>query len=170
MKPGGAMPDFTRMKESELRTFLETCRRTGQREKELAILREMQRRGIAKRRDFSTLSWNQERVALRMEPFKKVASAVQGNRRTPYTEAGGRKIGRSKGDPEKMWIDTYCAIKTKNLNAVLVCYIQSPGDEPKFHLYIDGGPLAAKSRKTNSYNADQLGDALVEWRRVAELA
>lgn len=164
------MPNFPRMNESELRTFLATCRRTAQKENELAVLKEMARRGIAKRRDFATLAWNQERVALRMAPFKKVASSVQGNIRTPYTEAGGRKIGRAEGDPEKMWIDSYCAIKTKNLNAVFVCYVQSPGDEAEFHLFIDGGPLAAKSKKSKSYTAGKLTDALAEWRRLAGLA
>ena len=107
---------------------------------------------------------------LRMEPFKKVASSVQGNRRTAFTEAGGRKIGRAKDHPEKMWIDTYCAIKTKNLNAVFVCYVKAPGDAPKFHLFIDGGPLATKSINTRSYDVDQLTDALAEWRQLADLA
>ena len=49
-------------------------------------------------------------------------------------------------------------------------YTKLPGDDPKFHLYIDGGPLAANSSNTQSYNADMLTDALSEWRRLSELA
>jgi hypothetical protein len=89
-----------------------------------------------------------------------VASAVRGNQRTSYTEAGGRKIGRSKDDPEWMWIDTYSAIKTSNINAVFVCYIRQLGEDPEFQLHIDG-------IRTQSYNADRLGDALSEWRKIA---
>jgi hypothetical protein len=62
-----------------------------------------------------------------------------------------------------MWIDTYCAIKTSNVNAVLVCYIKHPGDDPEFQLHIDG-------IRTQSYNADRLQDALHEWRAVADRA
>jgi hypothetical protein len=66
-----------------------------------------------------------------------------------------------------MWIDTYCAIKTTNLNAVFVCYIKAPGHDPEFRLYIDGGPLAAKSTEIQCYNADQLSDALTRWQQLA---
>jgi hypothetical protein len=47
----------------------------------------------------------------------------------------------AKTDPERMWIDTYCAIKTSNVN------------DPEFQLHIDG-------MRTQSYNADRLQDAL----------
>jgi hypothetical protein len=50
-----------------------------------------------------------------------ITGAVNGNQRT-YTEAGGRKIGHSKDDPEWVWIDTYSAIKTPAINAVFLCY------------------------------------------------
>jgi hypothetical protein len=69
-----------------------------------------------------------------------------------------------------MWIDTYCAIKTANLNAVFVCHINEPGEHPELKLYFNGGPLAAKSTNIQPYNADQLPDALVRWRQLAESA
>ena len=59
-----------------------------------------------------------------------------------------------------MWIDTYSAIKTPKINAVFVCYIKQPGEDPEFQLHIDG-------ICTQSYNADRLGDALTEWRNIA---
>jgi hypothetical protein len=130
----------------------------------------MHRRGKATSDVFRTLKWNQDRVYEVMQPFKEVASKVSENRRTSYTQAGGRKIGRTKDDPEKMWIDTYCAIKTPNLNAVFVCYVRSPGDDPEFRLYLNAGSLSEKSGISQSYNADQLTDALTEWRHLAERA
>jgi len=89
------------------------------------------------------------------------ASTVSNNQRTIYTEAGGLKIGRSKDDPKKVWINTYSAIKTPAINAVFVCYIKKPGDDPEFQLEINGSP-------TNSYNADRLTEALIEWQAIAE--
>ena len=128
-----------------------------------AVLAEMTKRGIATRREHRSLAWNQDRVRDVMQPFTQVASEVPDNQRTVYTEAGGRKIGRSKDDPESMWIDTYSAIKTSSVNAVFVCYIKRPGEDPDFELQLDGVC-------TESYNADRLADALNEWRAVAAQA
>jgi hypothetical protein len=111
----------------------------------------------------SDLNWDQERVRVAMQPFKDVAGAVNGNRRTPYSEAGGFKIGRSKDDPEKCWIDTYSAIKTPAINAVFVCFIKGPGNDPDFQLRID-------RKHVRSYNADGLADALNDWRVIAAQA
>src|SRR6266446_3524476 len=92
---------------------------------------------------------NQDRVREVMQPFKEIAAKVPGNQRKAYTEAGGRKIGRPKDDPEKLWIDTYSGIKTPKINAVLACYVKRPGDEPQFQLRIKGA-------RSQSYNADSL--------------
>jgi hypothetical protein len=79
------------------------------------------------------------------------------------TQAGGRKIGRTRGDPEWLWIDTYSAIKTTAINAVFVCHIKQPGDDPEFQLRING-------TRAQSYNADGLTDALGEWHAITSRA
>jgi hypothetical protein len=128
-----------------------------------AVIKEMARRGIATRREYRVLPWNQEHIREIMKPFKHIASAVSGNQRISYTEAGGRKIGRPKEDPEHLWIDTYCAIKTAQVNATFGCYIRHPGDEPEFQIRTDGETIKV-------YNADQLPDALGEWQNIARSA
>jgi hypothetical protein len=87
---------------------------------------------------------------------------VVGNRRTAYTEAGGGRH-HPKDDPKHLWIDTYRAIKASAVNAIFVCHVRRPGDDPEFQLRIDG--ICARS-----YNADRLTDALSEWRAIAARA
>jgi hypothetical protein len=147
----------------ELKQYLKNAQRLGREEIVVEILREMSARGIAQSDDFRSLMWNQETVRTQFAPFIDVAKAVPNNCRTPYTEAGGFKIGRSKDDPEKKWIDTYSAIKTKRLNAVFGCLIDRPGDDPSFQLIVDGG-------EAERFDAGGLRDALVRWRQVAALA
>ncbi len=80
-------------------------------------------------------NWNQKAVRERLQAFKEVAAAVPGNQRTAYTERGGRKMLPAH-HPERLWIDSYSAIKTKisGVNATFVCHIREAGDEPKFEL------------------------------------
>ena len=85
------------------------------------------------------------------------------NARTSYTEAGGLKIGRPRSDPEWKWVDAYSAIKTARLNAVFVCYIERPGDDPYFNLVLDGSV-------ERRYGPTELGAALERWREVASVA
>src|ERR1043166_9731053 len=121
--------DLSQLTVRELKNLLSNSQRYGRPDTALSVVREMHRRGKATSEVYRTLKWNQDHVSEVMQPFKAVAAQVAGNQRTSYTQAGGKKIGRPKGDPEKMWIDTYCAIKTKNLNAVFVCYIKAPGED-----------------------------------------
>lgn len=155
--------DLTKLTVKELKNFLANNQRLGKIANVYEAVNEMARRGVATRREYRALKWNQDSVRDAMQPFKDVAGAVHGNQRTTYTEAGGRKIGRPKNDPESVWVDTYSAIKTPAINAVFVCYIKQPGDDPEFQLHIDG-------IHTRSYNADQLTDALSEWRAAAARA
>jgi len=155
--------DLTKLTSKELKSYLANNQKAAQTEAVLAALHEMERRGIATRTDFQALHWNQDSISQVMQPFKEVASAVPDNQRTAYTEAGGLRIGRSKNDPEWFWIDTYSAIKTPAINAILVCYVKRPGEEPEFKLQING-------EFVHSYNADHLTDALVEWKKVAAKA
>src|ERR1700677_704821 len=106
--------DLTKRTPQELKNLLANNERHGKTDTVLAVLKEMARRGIANKNDFRHLTWNQDRVAEILKPFKEVASAVSGNQRVAYTQAGGLKIGRSKVDPEWMWIDRYSAIKTSS--------------------------------------------------------
>jgi hypothetical protein len=124
--------DLTKLTPQELKNLLANCRERGREDSVTAVLGEMARRGLAKRGDYRTLKWNQDIVRDALEPFKNVAKAVRDNQRTSYTEAGGLKIGRPKDDPEKIWIDTYSGIKTPAINAIFVCHIKKPGDEPEF--------------------------------------
>jgi hypothetical protein len=155
--------DLAKLTPQELKNLLTNCQRLGRAASVKAVLDEMERRGVATRREYRTLKWNADSVRDAMEPFKNIAAAVGDNQRTVYTEAGGLKIGRSKDDPKKVWVNTYSAIKTPAINAVFVCYIKKPGDDPQFQLEINGSP-------TKSYNADQLNDALSEWRVIASRA
>jgi hypothetical protein len=155
--------NLAKLTPSELKNLLVNNERHGQAAMVHAVLQEMTKRGIATRREYRALSWNQDRVGKVMKPFQQVASHVPHNQRTAYTEAGGYKIGRSKDDPDRMWIDTYSAIKTSGVNAVFVCYIKRPGEDPEFELQLDGV-------RTQSYNADGLVDALKEWQAVAARA
>jgi len=148
---------------TELKNLLANAERRDQTAMVHAVLEEMAKRGIATRREYRSLAWNQDRVRDVMQPFRQVASEVPHNQRTVYTEAGGYKIGRSKDDPDRMWIDTYSAIKTSSVNAIFVCYIKRPSEDPYFELQLDGVC-------TQSYNADHLADALSDWRTVAAQA
>jgi len=155
--------DLDGLTPSQLKNLLSNAQRLGEATVANDVVREMARRGIAGRSEYRTLHWNQQRIRKIMEPFKEIASAVRGNQRTPYTEAGGLRIGRPKDDPEHMWIDTYSAIKTPRVNAAFVCHIRLPGDEPEFRLYVEG-------KSIRSYNADHLSDALDKWGLIARNA
>jgi hypothetical protein len=155
--------DLTKLTVQELKNLISNNQRLGQVTKVNEAVKEMARRGMATRREYRALKWNQDSVRDAMQPFKDVAAAVNGNQRTAYTEAGGRKIGHPKDDPDWVWIDTYSAIKTPAINAVFVCHIKQPGDGPEFQLRING-------IHHRSYNADQLTDALSEWRSTAARA
>jgi hypothetical protein len=152
--------DLDRLTPAQLKNLLSNAQRIGEATVANDVVREMARRGIASHSEYRTLHWNQQRIREIMEPFKEIASAVRSNQRTPYTEAGGLRIGRSRDDPEHMWIDTYSAIKTSRVNAVFGCYIRQPGDEPEFRLYLEGNSI-------RSFNADDLSDALDKWRLIA---
>jgi hypothetical protein len=124
------------------------------------LFREMNRRGIATKREYRYLNWNQDTVRSALDPFKAVAETVPGNKRTSYTEAGGYKIARSKDDPEWTWIDSYSAIKAAAVNAILVCYVRRPGDEAEFQFQVNG-------ELKQTYNADRLEAALAVWKLIA---
>lgn len=155
--------DFSKRTDKELRNLLENHRKQNQTETILLIINEMRRRGMATSREYAALKWNQIRVRETLDPFKRISESVPNNARTAYTEAGGRKIGRSKDDPDRLWIDSYCAIKTPKTNSIIVCQIAKPGDEPTFVVRID-------DNEPVSFNADQLDGALSKWSEIATKA
>jgi hypothetical protein len=144
--------DLATLTDKELKSYLNNCKRYGQTELAREVLTHMFSRGIASNVNLKVFEWNQDSVREIMQPFKEKASEVKDNRRKAYTEAGGFRIGRPKGHPEKHWIDTYCAMKTSAMNAEFVCRVKSPGDEPEFELHLDGTVIA-------SYEADRLDEA-----------
>jgi hypothetical protein len=123
-----------RLSKQELLKYLQYVRGQGRDDLALEAVKELAARGEATSAQLSLLRWNQDRVKLAMGPFVEVAKAVKGNKRTPYTEAGGRKIGKSRDDPDRMWIDTYSGVKLDGLNLTFTCYVQKPGDDPDFVL------------------------------------
>jgi hypothetical protein len=155
--------DLAKLTDKQLKVYLSNCEKRGETDLARAIASHMFGRGIANDTDLKVFEWNQDSVRSAMQQFKEIASAVKDNQRTAYTEAGGFKIGRAKGDPDKQWIDTYCAIKTPAVNAIFVCYVTMPGEEPEFELQVD-------DTRVRSYNADQLDCAREEWSAIAERA
>ena len=109
--------DLEKLTPEQLKSLLANAERLGKTATANAVVKEMAHRRIATGQEYRALAWNQQRVREIMKRFKDVASAVPGNQRTSYTEAGGLRIGRPKDDPEHLWIDTYCAIKTALTNA-----------------------------------------------------
>ena len=97
-----------------------------------------------------------------MRPFRAAASSVSGNRRTPFTEAGGRRIGRKKDDPDKLWVDSYCRIQTSHGDYVMRAEIKRPGDYPIFELW----NWSARNL-VGRFGYDRLADALEAWKQSA---
>lgn len=157
------MMNLKKLTDQELKNLLANATRLDRPDVAADVLREMNERGIAQRSDYRALPWNQDAVKAALAPFFEVARSVKLNKRTPYTEAGGFKIGRSKNDPEHMWIDSYSGIKTDRLNAIFVCYVKRPGDDPEFQLQVDG---VVEAR----FGADELPNALSRWKELALLA
>ena len=91
------------------------------------------------------------------------------NQRVNYTRAGGCKIGRSKDDPEHLWIDSYSAIKVSGINAVFGCQIRRPGEDPKFTLYLGDGSRS-EATPARVYNANETQQALAEWEAIVHSA
>lgn len=155
--------DLQKLTKPELKNLLENARRLGREDLAVGVLRELTARGGVKSEDYALLRWNQETVRQALEPFVAVSKSVAGNQRTTYTEAGGRKIGRSRADPEWMWVDSYTAIKTPKVNAVFVAYVPQPGDDVYFEVHLDG----VVDRR---FEADQLEGGLAFWSVLARTA
>ena len=152
--------DYAGLTLEQLKNLLANARRLKREDVATEVLRELSRRGAARSDDFAALRWNQQAATESLAPFIEISKTVPTNKRTTYTEAGGRKIGRSRDDPDWMWVDTYTAIKTANFNAVFVCYIPRPGDEAFFELHLNG-------KTATRYGPDDLTAALERWRRIA---
>ena len=155
--------DYSKMTPAELRIVLENARRIGREEVIEEVTRLLESKGVARRSDYRHLKWNQQTVEEALRPFADVARSVAGNRRTAYTPAGGFRIGRKADDPERMFVDSYSAIKAGKLNAEFVAYVRKPGDEAYFHLNVN------KQREAE-YEPNELDQALVRWREIAARA
>jgi hypothetical protein len=158
-----AMMNLATLTDKQLKIYLSNCKRLGETEGACAAASALFSRGIANAADLKIFKWNQDSVRSTMQRFKKKASEVKGNKRTAYAEAGGLKIGRPGGHPDKQWINTYCGIKTPAINAIFACSVKTPGDEPEFELQID-------NTRVGSYGAHQLDNAFEEWSEIARRA
>lgn len=128
-----------------------------------ALIIEKARRGKISRKLVLQLEWNKHTVKDALQPFVEITSTVVRNRRTRYSEAGGRKIGRPKGHPDKLWIDSYTAIKTAKLNATFSCHVARIGDEPIF-------TLTVQSEADKVYSHLECEQALKDWEEIARQA
>lgn len=165
-----AMPlDLKKQPPSGLRNLLVNAQRLGNTEMAVAVVQEMHERKMATSREYAVFAWNQDRVDEVMEPFAQIAAKVPNNQRVSYTTAGGRRIGLSKDNPEHLWIDSYSAIKMGETNAVFGCSIKGPGEDPVFTLYLGDGS-GRKAKASEVYNADQLQQAITEWKTIAHSA
>lgn len=151
------------MPPDQLRVVRENAQRLGRSDIVEEVTRLLESKGVARRSDYRHLKWNQQTVEEALRPFADVARSVAGNGRTAYTPAGGFRIGRKADDPERMFVDSYSAIKKGKLNAEFVAYVKKPGDEAYFHLNVD------KQREAE-YGPNELDQALVRWREIAARA
>jgi hypothetical protein len=142
----------------QLRAYRRNCERNGKFDEARKVVKLMG--PMARAEDLRIFEWNQKTVREFLRPFMEVAMAVPGNPLTPYTEAGGFRIGRPKDHPEKLEIDSYCAFKTSSLKAVFACHVKKLGDEPTFVLELDGATY-------ETYSSDRRDEALREWRDLA---
>ena len=152
--------DYAKLTKDQLRNLIENARRQSREDIATDALQELTRRGGGKRSDYALLRWNQDTARTALEPFVQISQSVSDNQRTTYTEAGGMKIGRRRDDPEWMWIDSYSAIKTSKINAVIVCYVPRPGDDAYFQLFVN----QAVERR---FEPGDLDEALGRWRSIA---
>lgn len=125
--------DYQKLDPARLRNLRKRYQEQGHRDLADLVTLELTRRGKARGEDFSSLRWNQTSVREALDRFKKVAT-FHGNLRTSYTEAGGSKIGKKRDDPDWMWIDTYCGMKSQSANYVFVCYVSVQATIPSSEL------------------------------------
>jgi hypothetical protein len=114
--------------------------------------------------------WNAAEVAEVLEPFRVVAAGVAQNKRKAFTTAGGDHIGRSHKDPEWQFVQTYSAIKTDVLNAVMQCEVKRPGDEAIFSLSVVIHSQPEKPEIEMKGGREILPAALLRWRELAQMA
>jgi hypothetical protein len=155
--------DLKKLDRTQLRNMLVNARNKDRLDVAQDVLRELQTRGLVERRDYDFLEWNQDRVKSALQPFVEISSRVTDNSRTTYTEAGGLKIGLPADHPDRMWIDSYTAIKNRKLNAVFVCYVRHAGDHASFELQLNGGVV-------KRYTPADLREALSAWRDLSVIA
>ena len=155
--------DLTKLTPARLRDLMRRYTEAGYPELAQGCLDELHRTGAARASDHSHLKWNQASASKALQPFVEVSKSVADNARTAFTEAGGTKIGKAKDDPERNWVDSYTAIKRGPTNAIFVCYIKAPGDDPSFSLQTGG-------TEERRFNFDQLDEALARWREIAASA
>ena len=150
--------DLTKLSNEQLRSYLHNAQRLGDQDLAIEIIREMHKRGVFPRKCHKLLPWNEERMAETLKSFADVAGTVVNSRRTVYTNGGGLRR-RPKWDPDRMWVDSYSAIKRGGINAAFAGRIKCPGDQPEFELLVNG--------IKRFFELSELDDAFQEWKRIA---
>jgi hypothetical protein len=127
------------------------------------------RRGLTSTRTTERIkNWTTADVEEVLRPFTELTKSVPNNARLPtkgVTHAGGLRV---KGE---MAIDSYTAIKTKSVDAMLVAYAREKSDIPHFILLERQSPMDKERTETGRFTAGTLlEEALPRWRLLAQKA
>ena len=127
------------------------------------ILNELHQRALAAPLPFRNMYlWDQERVNRELQRFSEVARSVANNKRTSYSAAGRGKVAQGSDHPDAFYIDSYCAMKRDDINAIFCCKIKRRGDAPIFEIqYFD--------QVIQTFAEDQLDAAFQCWVNVASM-
>ena len=124
----------------------------------------MRRRGFSRRKDYAHVRFNADWASVQLQPFVDISRRLDKSARVSFSSCGGG-VMKSRMNSERLFVDSYTAIKTLDCNAEFSCHIKEPGDEPDFVLRI---------KKPNSsisyFMFDELEMAEIQWKEVVDLA
>src|SRR4051812_4351792 len=127
--------DMTKFSNAQLDTYIGNCRRHGKTELARKAAIERIRRGRYKHHHLALIDWTPSRVEHFLSPFAELATKIRNSKRKAWVEAGGGRRKR-RSDPDALWVDQYCGIKTRGINATISCHIKHPGDDPVLSMII----------------------------------
>ncbi|MGL4323352.1 MAG: hypothetical protein ACRCTD_04865 [Beijerinckiaceae bacterium] len=155
--------DLAKLSKADLHTMYENNKKAGRTDVVSLIINEAKRRNLRTGYIVGDMPWTQSKVREALLPFKRISETVIGNKRTVYTEAGGLKIGRSIGDFDKHYIESYSRIQTKEIDAIFFCLVKELDSDAVFKLSVN-------KEDKQFYNAEQLDKAEVDWKAIAKIA
>lgn len=151
--------DLTSVRSTGLDNLITNLGKHGRKAEQAAVVREKWRRGIARRKDYSVLAWNGNRVETVMSDFVEISRQIPNNRIADFTDAGGG-VWKPKDDEDSRWIDTYTGVKLGEFNATFACHVREPGDDPVFILNLKS------SRSVEEFSYGDISVALTKWKKL----